>query len=94
MTKLTLTHFQPSKSKKMKENKEDFIDNDDYAQVCRRSAGRGDDAEEAFGRIVAHWLRCAPREIREDLKLGIHVMCFHAIKHGSVPSFDLSSNSF
>lgn len=65
--------------------------NDQMDQLHSKESA--ENPEEAFGRVVAHWLKCASSEIKEDLKLGIHVICYHAIKHGSVPSFDLSTNS-
>ena len=82
--------MQLSKSKRRKLETEAYPHR--YQTICQAKPER--DADDAFGRIVAHWVKCAPKEVQEDLKLGIHVMCYHAIKHGSVPSFDLSLDAF
>lgn len=74
---------QGPRSKKAKE--------DDLLESIKRALDR-EDADEAFGRNVAHWLKCVQPDKKEDLKMSIHVLCYNAIKDAStVPSIDVET---
>lgn len=74
---LNVLFFQGGKSKKSTE--------EDLLNAIKETLEK-DDPDETFGRNVAHWLRCIPQDIKEDVKFSIHLLCYKAMKEGVVPS--------